>query len=430
MKLIYRITIRTLLVLFPIMILWGGLFYKAMLNEVLDEMDDNLEDYSEEIICRALGGDDLPSVSNGSNNQYFLIPITEEEAYNRPKILYKDSMLYIIDKKEKEPARILETIFVNDMNQNFLLHVATPSIDKKDFIQAIFYWIVFLYAILFITVVFVNVLVFYRSLKPLYVLLGWLDSYKVGKENIPLDNSTEIVEFKKLNEAVIKNTKLHESYNELQKQFIGNASHEMQTPVAICINRIEMLMNDENLTETNLEKLSEIHSSLVHLSKLNKSLLVLSKIDSGQYSDVSTVSFSVYVEKYIDNLKEVYSHLNIDLEYVKDGDFIVCMNETLAEMLVTNLLKNAFVHNIKGGVIKITINHDRFIVSNSGENTPLDSEKVFSRFYQGNKKEGSTGLGLAISSQICKASELNISYLFIDMMHVFIVKRENFNHSF
>lgn len=425
MKLIYRLVIRTLLFLLPIMFLWGILFYKAIMNEVLDEMDDNLEDYSEEIIRRALGGDELPSISNGSNNQYFLTPITDEEAMSRPEILYKDSMLYIIDKNEKEPARILETVFVNDMNQKYLLHVATPSIDRFDLIESIIYWIIFLYALLFITVVLVNMIVFYRSLRPLYVLLKWLDGYEIGKENIPLDNSTEIIEFKKLNDAVIKNTRLHESYNDMQKQFIGNASHEMQTPVAICINRVELMMNDENMDEKHMRQLSEIHSSLVHLSKLNKSLLIMSRIDNGQYSDIKTLGLSVYVDKYIENLSEVYSYMKIKVEYKKYCDFIIDMNDTLAEMLVTNLLKNAFVHNFEGGRIKVVVNKDNLVVSNSGESKALDSSIIFSRFYQGNKKEGSTGLGLAIVKQICDVSSLEISYLFVDTMHTFIVKRKN-----
>lgn len=425
MKLIYRLVIRTLLFLLPIMFLWGILFYKAIMNEVLDEMDDNLEDYSEEIIRRALGGDELPSISNGSNNQYFLTPITDEEAMSRPEILYKDSMLYIIDKNEKEPARILETVFVNDMNQKYLLHVATPSIDRFDLIESIIYWIIFLYALLFITVVLVNMIVFYRSLRPLYVLLKWLDGYEIGKENIPLDNSTEIIEFKKLNDAVIKNTRLHESYNDMQKQFIGNASHEMQTPVAICINRVELMMNDENMDEKHMRQLSEIHSSLVHLSKLNKSLLIMSRIDNGQYSDIKTLGLSVYVDKYIENLSEVYSYMKIKVEYKKYCDFIIDMNDTLAEMLVTNLLKNAFVHNFEGGHIKVVVNKDNLVVSNSGESKALDSNIIFSRFYQGNKKEGSTGLGLAIVKQICDVSSLEISYLFVDTMHTFIVKRKN-----
>lgn len=425
MKLIYRLVIRTLLFLLPIMFLWGILFYKAIMNEVLDEMDDNLEDYSEEIIRRALGGDELPSISNGSNNQYFLTPITDEEAMSRPEILYKDSMLYIIDKNEKEPARILETVFVNDMNQKYLLHVATPSIDRFDLIESIIYWIIFLYALLFITVVLVNMIVFYRSLRPLYVLLKWLDGYEIGKENIPLDNSTEIIEFKKLNDAVIKNTRLHESYNDMQKQFIGNASHEMQTPVAICINRVELMMNDENMDEKHMRQLSEIHSSLVHLSKLNKSLLIMSRIDNGQYSDIKTLGLSVFVDKYIENLSEVYSYMKIKVEYKKYCDFIIDMNDTLAEMLVTNLLKNAFVHNFEGGRIKVVVNKDNLLVSNSGESKALDSNIIFSRFYQGNKKEGSTGLGLAIVKQICDVSSLEISYLFVDTMHTFIVKRKN-----
>ena len=120
MKLVYRLALRTLLLLFPIMAVWGFFFYQAMIAEVVDETDDTLEDYSESIIRRALGGDRLPSISNGSNNQYYLTPISGEEAAAMPVISYKDSMTYIIEKGEKEPARIMRTVFVNDMGQHFM----------------------------------------------------------------------------------------------------------------------------------------------------------------------------------------------------------------------------------------------------------------------------------------------------------------------
>lgn len=424
MKLIYKLALRTLLIMLPVMVVWGALFYNAMMNEVLDEMDDNLEDYSEMIIRRALGGDMLPSVSNGSNNQYYLTAISAEEALATPQIVYADSMVYIIEKGEREPARILKTIFVNDMGQYFRLTVATPSIDKYDLIESIFYWIVILYALLLVTVVSINTIVFYRSLKPLYVLLNWLDNYKIGKKNEPLVNETNVSEFRKLNEAAINNAVRHESYNEMQKQFISNASHEIQTPVAICMNRIEMMMDDDSLSEHCMEELGEIHATLQHISKLNKSLLLISRIDNGQYSETVDVDINQLLKKYIDNLGEVYSYMNITVEYRQHADLVLKMNETLAQILVTNLLKNAFIHNVENGKIVVSVDSTGFFVSNTGTDHALDADLIFTRFYQGSKKEGSTGLGLAITAAICKLFELTVRYKYEEGMHTFIVRKD------
>lgn len=421
MKLVYRLALRTLLFLFPIMALWGFFFYKAMIAEVVDETDDALEDYSELIIRRALGGDNLPSISNGSNNQYYLTPITEAEAAMMPTISYSDSMVYIIEKGEKEPARILRTVFVNDFGQNFMLTVATPNIDKDDLIRQIFYWIVILYVVLLLTVVVVNTIIFYRSLKPLYVLLDWLDNYKVGKDNVPLRNDTSVVEFRKLNEAAIKNAERHESYHEKQKVFIGNASHEIQTPVAICLNRIEMMMEDNSLSEKAMESLGEIHSTLQHISRLNRSLLLLTKIDNGQFSETSEVDLGKLAQRYVEDLEEIYSYKDMAVKVNVSGRAVFEMNHTLAELLATNLLKNAFVHSPSGGTIAIDVLDGALRISNTAEGGALDEHKIFERFYQGAKKEGSTGLGLAISASICKAFGLNLKYSYSDATHIFTV---------
>ena len=71
MKLIYYVIIRISLVLSVLLTGWAILFYFTVMDEVNDEVDDSLEDYSEIIIIRALAGEELPSKNTASNNQYF-----------------------------------------------------------------------------------------------------------------------------------------------------------------------------------------------------------------------------------------------------------------------------------------------------------------------------------------------------------------------
>ena len=100
---------------------------------------------------------------------------------------------------------------------------------------------------------------------------------------------------------------------EQQKQFIGNASHEIQTPLAICRNRLEMLMEDDSLSEKQLEELMKTHQTLEYITKLNKSLLLLSKIDNGQFTDTKEVDLNVLLKQYLEDYKEVYSYKNIEV---------------------------------------------------------------------------------------------------------------------
>lgn len=424
MKLFHLVLWRISLALIVVLTVWAGFFYMAVVEEVNDEVDDTLEDYSEGLIIRALSGEDMPTASNGSNNQYYLYEVSESYAASHPQITYRDEMVFITEKSETEPARVLITIFRTEDERYMELVVYTPTIEKLDLLRAILGWIIFLYVLLLLIILSINIWVFRKNMKPLYVLLKWLDSSQLGKKNEPLENTTKITEFRKLNAATMAFAERGEKLFEQQKTFIGNASHEMQTPLAICRNRLEMLMEDETLTEHQLNELIKTHQTLENLTLMNRSLLLLCKIENGQFADTRSVCLNDILTHYLDDYKEVYAYRNITVTVTTDSSFCVEMNDSLVSVLVTNLLKNSFVHNIDGGFIYIKITANTFEISNTGEK-PLDRERIFERFYQGQKKEGSTGLGLALVDSICKANHLKIDYTYVENRHIFTISKQN-----
>ena len=424
MKLFHLVLWRISLALIVVLTVWAGFFYMAVVEEVNDEVDDTLEDYSEGLIIRALSGEDMPTASNGSNNQYYLYEVSESYAASHPQITYRDEMVFITEKSETEPARVLITIFRTEDERYMELVVYTPTIEKLDLLRAILGWIIFLYVLLLLIILSINIWVFRKNMKPLYVLFKWLDSSQLGKKNEPLENTTKITEFRKLNAATMAFAERGEKLFEQQKTFIGNASHEMQTPLAICRNRLEMLMEDETLTEHQLNELIKTHQTLENLTRMNRSLLLLCKIENGQFADTRSVCLNDILAHYLDDYKEVYAYRNITVTVTTDSSFCVEMNDSLVSVLVTNLLKNSFVHNIDGGFIYIKITANTFEISNTGEK-PLDRERIFERFYQGQKKEGSTGLGLALVDSICKANHLTIDYTYVENRHIFTISKQN-----
>ena len=421
MKLFNRVLIHLLSGIFIILLGWAVFFYLGIMSEVNDEVDDSLEDYSELIITRSLAGKELPAHDSGSNNQYFLREVDESYVRSHQAISYRDSMIYIKEKNETEPARILTTLFKDKENRHYELSVFTPTIEKRDLQEAIFHLLIALFATLLIAILVINIWVFRRSMKPFYQLLNWLDKYRLGQENEPLDISTYTTEFRKLNETVKRYASHSEEIYRQQKLFIGNASHEIQTPLAVCQNRIEMLMEDESLSEEQLSELAKTYQTLEYVSKLNKSLLLLSKIDNSQFVDSANVCINELVHRYMDDYQEVYDYKEIQITLNEKENFHLQINETLASMLITNLLKNAYVHNNEHGTIQIEIGKDYITFSNSGDLQPLDEKRVFERFYQGKKKEGTTGLGLAIVAAICRQCSLAVSYRFVNNKHEFHV---------
>lgn len=417
MKLIYRIGLRLTMFLLPIMALWAVIFYYAMVDEINDEADDSLSDYSEMIVRLQLAGRPLPPLNSGSNNSYTIVPLDSGTVYE-PYMHYHDEMVYIPEEEDTEPARVLTTIFFDENDHFYKLTVAMPTFERDDLLRAVFWHIVALYLVLLVTTLIVTTLIFHRNMHPLYKLLKWLDKYTPGRksETLPL---SDVVEFQKLTKAVGLAMNRADEYFEQQKEFIGNASHELQTPLAVIGNRIEWLINSTAITEEQYIELSKIQRSLSRLVRLNRTLLLLTKIDNGQFPESCDVDLVAIIKSELEIYNDIYADKSIVCDVNLPASFVVEMNESLANTLLSNLLKNAFLHSAEGANVSISITDRVLTVKNSGE-VALDSNVVFNRFYH-DGKNGSTGLGLALVSSIGRYYSLQIGYSFQDRNHCFSV---------
>ncbi len=425
MKLLHAVTLRLSLLFAVAMALWSVLFYVAIMDEVNDEVDDSLEDYAETILLRALRGEPLPSESTGSNNQYFLHEVTDAYAAGREHVRYADREVYIKEKREHEPARVFTQIFRTDSGRWMELEVSTPNIDKEDLMRSILFWLTALYLVLMLVVFILNYWGMRRCMSPLYRLLKWLQRYRLGETNAPLDNPTRISEFRQLNAAATLSMERNERLHEQQRQFIGNASHEMQTPLAICQNRLELLLDEETLSEQQMGELLKVRRTLEGLSRLNRSLLLLCKIEGGQFPHHAATDFSALLGRILPDFEDFYGtrHIRTTAECLPSAP-VWDMDESLATALLTNLVKNAYVHNRTGGEVRILLGNGKIAVANTGQSdTPLDEETVFSRFHHTAGQSSSTGLGLPIVRAICRRYGLSAAYHFADGLHVSVVCR-------
>ena len=421
MKLIYRISLRLSLVLLPLIALWAVVFYFTMVDEINDEVDDALEDYSELIVIRMLSGELLPRMNEGSNNSYTIAPVDENYAAAHPGIDYYDAEVYIPEKEETEPARFLVTIFQDGNGQFYELKVATPTFEKDELLETILWWVVWLYLLLLITVVGTTMWIFYNSMRPLYALLHWLDGYVPGHKTVPVPNNTSITEFRRLNAAAQQAVDRSEELLEQQKQFIGNASHELQTPLAVLGGRMEYMLDHAGLDEQTMGEVIQMQRTLGHIVRLNKTLLLLAKIDNGQFPENTDVDISAMIREQKELYDDIYEERDIRCDMHLTGSFLVRMNESLASVLVSNLIRNAYVHSEAGARIDIRIEGRTLTVSNDGV-TPLDGKHIFERFYQGSKREGSPGLGLALVKAVADSYGLCVGYRFGEEQHIFSVE--------
>lgn len=419
MKLIHNIAVRLSVALLPVIGLWAMVFYFVIVDEINDEADDLLESYAEQLMVRKLSGKELPVTNIMTDGHYSISQVTASYADSQAGMEYYDSVFYIKETDENEPARFLKTIFRDREGRCFELIVATPTFEKDDLIGTILWWILALYLILLLTVVVIALVVLQKSMRPLYKILDWLNAYTPGKAHGRLAIDTDIQEFRQLEKVTTEATDRSDNAFEKQKQFIGNASHELQTPLAVLGGRIDWMLDNDSLGEESVGELVKMKRELGHIVRLNKTLLLLTKIDNDQFPDQTDVNLSSIVLSQKELYEEIFSSKKISCSVqVPDEPVIVRMNETLASILVTNIIKNAFVHSPEGGTVTLTLTENGLVVANSGD-SPLDQGRIFDRFYQGAKKDGSTGLGLALAKTIADRNGLCLTYSYKNGMHLF-----------
>ena len=419
MKLIHKVTLRLALVILPLLLLWATVFYFTMVHQVNDETDDSLDDYATMIALRVVSGDELPTPGDGSNNTYSIELLPPTEFYSDYET-YEDREIYLHWKKEYEPARVLIKVFHDDDGIAYRLTVSTPTFERDDIIRALLIHIVTIYAILLCTILVVTVAVFKISMKPLYSLLKWLDGYRPGGGMEGFPNEETVVEFRKLTQAARETIERAENHLERQKQFIGNASHELQTPLAVLGNRIEWMMDNTTLTEEQFGELSKMRQSIHRLVRLNRTLLLLSRIDSGHFLDKADVDIVPVIENELEVYNEIFADKGITCNVKVPQRFVVQMDEMLATTMVGNLIKNAFVHSSERGTIEITLSRGELIVANNGDEA-LDGARLFDRFYTSGKT-GSTGLGLALVKSIAGSYGFGLEYAFKENKHSFKIR--------
>lgn len=425
MKLLSYTYRKLALLLFLLMAVWGVLFYYAIIDEVVDETDDTLENYGEILMESALHDPSILETEGSLMSFYKFTPISEEEGRYYRQVFY-DATVYIELEDEDEPVRVMCTAFRMPDGQYYELKLMISILERDDMVEAMLWYLGALFLLFLICTSIGIQLVLKGVFRPLHRLLDWLHCIQPGKEVPPLDNPTKIREFRQLSDAALDmGNRSYKAYEE-QKQFIENASHELQTPLAIVRGKVELLAESEGMTEQQMEQLDEIYATLGRAVKLNKSLLLLSRIENGQYTEMEDVSVDEILDELLPDLMDIYEHKQVRLIRKREEQpFIIRCNHSLAQILVSNLVKNSLLHNREGGELQVLTTPTSLVIKNTGD-VPLDGEKLFRRFYHGmDGKKDSTGLGLAIARSIALSSSLKLTYEWQDGMHTFRLVKES-----
>lgn len=423
MKLLNKSILHLMGYLLLIVSFWSVIFYFNMLDEIKDSVDEELENYKRQIVFKAEKDPTILQQKTFDEGFFSVNPISKKEALNF-KDTYEDTEIYAQDADDEapelEPVRILTTVF--EQNGNFYeLKIFNNMVEEDDLVKELLWDAAGLYALLIFSILILNNLVLQRLWKPFYELLHELKNYRLGISKSFPKVETKTKEFSDLQDAVTTLLQYSEKSYEQQKEFIGNASHELQTPLAIAINKLELLIEKENFTENQAEKIAEIMEIIERLVRLNKSLLLLTKIENKQFFDNQEIKMNHIVQKNIADLQDIAEFKQVEIHFIENNEFSVNADVALMNIVVSNLLRNAIFHNVKDGKVEVIIDTNKLSILNTGSENSLNQDKIFTRFQKSEEHQSGSGLGLAIVKAIAELYDFSVSYDFKNGMHEFSV---------
>jgi len=386
--------------------------YFVLQKNIEDEAKENLTERISVIDKKIQESDILPDI----------YPIVQAKKVMRTETIAKPfATVFISHENNEEYQKYIEYRTISKINGNYyLITVRQSVVENKELLMTI---VISLLSILLLTFT----LAYFLSKKMTELLWSDFESNLIQIENFNFHQQhrlilkdTGVEEFDRLNKVVMKLTdKLKKDYHNL-KEFSENASHELQTPLAVISTNLEEVLQ-EDLPKNTSEKVYSTYQTIKKLSKINQGLLLLTKIDNKQFTKSKDISFADMLNKKIEELMPLAESKQITIKTNITNDLKVNANRQLIEILLSNLLSNAIIHNITNGYIKITLQNENLTICNSGKLTGLDNKTIFRRFTK--RDSESSGLGLAIAKQICKTSKLDIDYKFIQNEHCIIIKK-------
>ncbi len=414
MKLLTKSTFYFLLLSVLAMVAGAALLYLTIKKVIYKQIDKSL--ITEKIIIQDQieQTDTIPDFEATFGHQI------EVKLFNYPVRNFqsiKDTDIYDSKTDSFIPLRYILSSGNTVEKKGFVITIFQIISEKNELLQDIELYMFFLFSSLLLISILINYLIARKLWRPFYNSVKIAGRFDI-QSDIPLElPQTDIKEFSQLNEVFEKMTsKMRNDYLNL-KEFSENASHEIQTPLAVIRSKTDLLMQQKNLNKESLSLIKSINESITKLFKLNQGLLLISKIENQVFHEMKTVSLKQIIVNGLDNYKEIMQLKKITVEMDAGDEAFVEMNDMLAEVMISNLLSNAVRFNTDGGFIKCHIDNMFLIITNPGLSVTINPEDLFKRFHKDGNNSQSVGLGLSIVKKIAESYGMNITYTCRDAIH-------------
>ncbi len=412
MKLLTKYNRVNLLATILVFVVAGLCYYFILQHVLVSQLDDDLKTEEQEIINFVKQQNKLPASADYPDQQVVVAQT----------VLPVGRSIRTVDIPDKEDEgefvktrRLVFTLKISEAN--YKISVYKSQQETEDMVQLIVMITLAMVLLLLLILFIINRFVLVKLWHPFNQTLDALKQFNISSKKSISMPQTNINEFKELNNAVAMMSNHVMKEYEAIKSFTENASHEIQTPLAIITSKLELLLQAENFSEAQVKDFETIQREISRLSKLNQSLLLLTKIDNSQFSETSPMEIDRIILKQLDNFEELIAAKQITLTKNIETGTQVLINESITELLISNLLINAIKHNFDQGSINISLNNKQLLITNTGEPLQTNPEEMFERFKKDRPQSESLGLGLSIVQKICDLYNMELQYSYGNGLH-------------
>lgn len=343
-----------------------------------------------------------------------------------PNTEVKDTLIWH-ERLEQNERNVKVSAYRNINGESYFISTYGAMIESDDIKEAVFKILFWILLLQILGAFGIGYFVSGRLFKPFRETLSKIKTFKINSKSFLPADETGVQEFDNLNRFVEEMTRKAVSDYQNLKEFSENASHELQTPLAIAKGKLELLA-ETPLTAEQYQYVESLERSIKKLSRLSKSLSLLTRIDNEEFENDQQVNFTKLVREGLETFSELIEFNRLQLSTEIDDDVVVDMHPALADILWTNLLQNAIKHNIENGTIYVKLTRHELVISNTGEISEFPPEVMFERFRKADQSSSSIGLGLAIVERIVKQSNLSVSYAVDKNQHTITVQLKNVNN--
>jgi signal transduction histidine kinase len=412
-------TLRTyLLYSIGILVVSAPVFYFISSSLYLDETDEALLLHKKEfnqLVALRLKQDDV-LIWNKCNRDVKILPfrpLNRDSLFNKT---YLDSL-----ENENEPYRELNAI-VSIEGKPYIYSEKTNLVESEDLVESVVGLFLCMIVSMLSGLIIITRRLSIKLWKPFYHTLDLMEGFEIDKEKSTSLPESQIEEFNRLNQSILQLINRNHQIFKSQKEFVENAAHELQTPLAVFQAKLDVLMQESGYSEAQYEILNSLNENLSRLNRLNRNLLLLSKLDNESSLQKEKIYISERIEKYLPFFKEQAQPRNLSFDLHLGNNREILANAALFDVLLRNLLLNAVRHNQPNGSIHIELFPNRLYISNTGKTQPLSPEQLFQRFSKSDSSETGTGLGLAIVKRITELHRWSIEYTFKNNLHIFLIR--------